>query len=80
MSFRPSAWLRSTMTGSEVDEATDEAERSPMPEGPDALTGILAEPASEAPLWFREGRTKAVAEHERPEGWGTYDASKGGGR
>ena len=64
----------------EVDAATDEAERSPAPEGTDALTGILADPAAEAPLWYREGRAKAVEEHERPEGWGTYDAAKGGGR
>jgi TPP-dependent pyruvate/acetoin dehydrogenase alpha subunit len=64
----------------EVDEATDEAERAPMPEGTDALVGILADPPAEAPLWFREGRTKAVEAHERPEGWGTYDATKGEGR
>ncbi len=64
----------------EVVAATDEAERSPAPEGTDALTGILAEPPAEVPLWYREGRAKAVEEHERPEGWGTYDAAKGGER
>ena len=64
----------------EVDAATDEAERSPAPEGTDALTGVLAEPAAEVPLWFREGRARAVEEHERAEGWGTYDVAKGGGR
>ena len=65
---------------SEVDAATDEAERSPMPEGPDALVGILADPPAEQPLWFREGKAQAVERHERPEGWGTYDAAKGGER
>jgi TPP-dependent pyruvate/acetoin dehydrogenase alpha subunit len=65
---------------SEVDAATDEAEQSPMPEGPDALVGILADPPAEAPLWFRQGRTKAVERHERAEGWGTFDAAKGEGR
>ena len=60
----------------EVDAATDEAERSPMPEGPDALVGILADPPAEAPLWYREGRAKAVEEHERAQGWGTFDVAK----
>jgi len=26
------------------------------------------------PLWFREGQGIVVDAHERPEGWGTYDA------
>lgn len=55
----------------EVDAATDEAERSPMPEGPDALVGIYADPPVTAAEWYREGVTKAVERHERPASWGT---------
>ena len=58
----------------EIDEATDVAERSPMPEPTDALVGIYDDPAVTAPLWFREGVKSAVDKHERPAGWGTYDA------
>ncbi len=55
----------------QVDEATEVAERSPMPEGPDALVGVYADPpVTEAP-WYRAGVTKAVERHERPAGWGT---------
>ena len=57
----------------EVDEATDIAERSGFPEALDALTGIYADPPSERPLWFREGGGSVVDEHERAQGWGTYD-------
>src|SRR5688500_17884435 len=60
----------------EVDEATDVAERSPLPEPLDALVGVYADPPAERPLWFREGVKSAVATHERPEGWGTFQVSK----
>jgi pyruvate dehydrogenase E1 component alpha subunit/2-oxoisovalerate dehydrogenase E1 component alpha subunit len=58
----------------EVDEATDIAEGSGTPDALDALRGIYAEPAAERPLWFREGKGAVVDAHERPEGWGTFDA------
>ncbi|MDX2184172.1 MAG: thiamine pyrophosphate-dependent dehydrogenase E1 component subunit alpha [Gemmatimonadaceae bacterium] len=54
-----------------VDAATDEAERSPMPEGPDALVGVYADPPVMPAEWYREGVTKAVDRHERPASWGT---------
>ena len=57
----------------EIDEATDIAERSPMPEPTDALAGIHADPPVTEPLWFRSGVRSAVEQHERPAGWGTYD-------
>ena len=59
---------------SEIDEATDAAERSGVPEALDALVGVYADPPAERPLWFREGQGGVVDVHERPEGWGTYDA------
>jgi hypothetical protein len=43
-----------------------------MPDAEDALTGIYAEPARLAPLWFREPGA-VVREHERAQGWGTFD-------
>ena len=58
----------------EIDEATDVAEQSPMPEPTDALVGIYDDPPVTEPLWFREGVKSAVEKHERPAGWGTYDA------
>ena len=58
----------------EVDEATDIAEESGVPEALDALRGIYADPPAERPLWFREGKSTVVDAHERPEGWGTFDA------
>jgi len=58
----------------EIDEATDVAEQSPMPEPTDALVGIYDDPPVTPPLWFREGVKSAVEKHERPAGWGTYDA------
>jgi pyruvate dehydrogenase E1 component alpha subunit/2-oxoisovalerate dehydrogenase E1 component alpha subunit len=58
----------------EIDEATDLAERSGVPEPLDALVGIYAQPPAERPLWFREGKRSAVETNERPEGWGTFDA------
>ena len=57
----------------EIDEATDEAERSPMPEPTDALVGVYADPAVIEPLWFREGVRAAVERNERPASWGTHD-------
>ena len=59
---------------SEIDEATDVAERSGAPDALDALVGVYAAPPAERPLWFREGQGGVVGEHERPEGWGTYDS------
>jgi TPP-dependent pyruvate/acetoin dehydrogenase alpha subunit len=56
----------------EVDDATEAAERSPAPDPLDALVGVYADPPVVAPLWFREAKRSAVAEHERPEGWGTF--------
>jgi TPP-dependent pyruvate/acetoin dehydrogenase alpha subunit len=61
--------------GAEVDQATDQAEKSPAPAPLDALEGIYAEPSRDRPLWYREKGT-VVESHERPEGWGTYSASK----
>jgi pyruvate dehydrogenase E1 component alpha subunit/2-oxoisovalerate dehydrogenase E1 component alpha subunit len=58
----------------EIDEATDVAERSGVPDALDALVGVYAEPPAERPLWFREGQRGVVDVHERPDGWGTYDA------
>jgi pyruvate dehydrogenase E1 component alpha subunit/2-oxoisovalerate dehydrogenase E1 component alpha subunit len=58
----------------EIDEATEIAERSGVPESLDALVGVYADPPAEQPLWFRAGKREAVDAHERPEGWGTYDA------
>jgi TPP-dependent pyruvate/acetoin dehydrogenase alpha subunit len=57
----------------EIDNATDEAEASPMPDPTDALVGIYAEPPALAPLWFREGIKSAVEVNERPASWGTHD-------
>jgi pyruvate dehydrogenase E1 component alpha subunit/2-oxoisovalerate dehydrogenase E1 component alpha subunit len=56
----------------EVDDATDVAERSGVPEALDALAGIYADPPVESPLWFRDGVTSAVDQHERAEGWGVF--------
>jgi pyruvate dehydrogenase E1 component alpha subunit/2-oxoisovalerate dehydrogenase E1 component alpha subunit len=57
----------------EVDEATELAEQSGVPEALDALVGIYADPPKAPPLWFREGAGSVVDEHERAQGWGTYD-------
>ena len=59
----------------EVDEATEIAERSGVPEPLDALSGIYADPPAERPLWFREGVRAAVDTNERAEGWGTFAAT-----
>jgi len=58
----------------EVDEATDVAERSGPPTALDGLVGVYANPPAEKPLWYREGQDSAVTAHERPEGWGTFNA------
>ncbi len=57
----------------EIDDATDEAELSPMPDALDALVGIYGEPPTLAPHWYREGIRTAVEQHERPASWGTHD-------
>jgi TPP-dependent pyruvate/acetoin dehydrogenase alpha subunit len=57
----------------EIDEATDEAERSPAPEPGDALRGVYADPSEIPALWYREGLRSAVEQHERPSSWGTHD-------
>ena len=57
----------------EIDAATDEAERSPMPDPLDALVGVYADPPTADPLWFRQGVRSAVDIHERPASWGTHD-------
>ncbi len=58
----------------EVDAATEEAERSPLPEPRDCLPGVYADPPAAPVLWYREGIRSAVEQHERAEGWGTYNA------
>ena len=57
----------------EVDAATEEAERSPMPEARDCLVGVYADPPTMPVLWYREGIRSAVDRNERAAGWGTYD-------
>jgi len=57
----------------EIDEATDIADASGVPEPLDALVGVYAEPPTAEPLWFREGRRAAVDVNERAAGWGTFD-------
>jgi TPP-dependent pyruvate/acetoin dehydrogenase alpha subunit len=57
----------------EIDAATDEADRSPMPDALDALVGIYHDPATVEPHWYRKGVRAAVEEHERPASWGTHD-------
>jgi pyruvate dehydrogenase E1 component alpha subunit/2-oxoisovalerate dehydrogenase E1 component alpha subunit len=58
----------------EIDEATDVAEQSGVPEPLDALEGVYADPPRETPLWFREGRRAVVEKSERPSSWGTFDS------
>jgi TPP-dependent pyruvate/acetoin dehydrogenase alpha subunit len=58
----------------EIDEATDIAEKSGVPEPLDALIGVYADPPAEQPLWFREGKRAVVEKSERPSSWGTFDA------
>ena len=61
----------------EVDQATEEAERSPAPGPLDALEGVYADPPRERPLWFRADGA-ALTTHERADGWGTFDANTKG--
>lgn len=61
----------------EIDEATDEAERSGPPQPLDALVGVYADPPVEQPLWFRRDADSDAYGTERPEGWGTWNASEG---
>lgn len=63
-----------------VDEATDVAEASPLPEPLDGLVGVYADPPSAPPLWFREGARAAVDQNERAEGWGTWNGASGSAR
>ncbi len=63
-----------------LDIATAQAEQSPMPEAMDCLIGVYADPPVVEPLWFRQGVGSAVDSHERPEGWGTWDAAKDAGK
>jgi pyruvate dehydrogenase E1 component alpha subunit/2-oxoisovalerate dehydrogenase E1 component alpha subunit len=56
-----------------VDDSTDEAEKSGLPEALDALNGIYADPPAEQPLWFRDGSGSVVDKHERPAGWGVFE-------
>ena len=57
----------------EIDQATDTAEQSPLPEPGEALLGVYAEPPGAGTLWFRQGIRSAVDVNERAAGWGTYD-------
>lgn len=59
----------------EVDNATDEAEASAFPDPLDALEGVYADPPRGKPLWFRQ-EGAVVKTHERPEGWGTFEANR----
>jgi pyruvate dehydrogenase E1 component alpha subunit/2-oxoisovalerate dehydrogenase E1 component alpha subunit len=63
----------------EIDEATDRADASGVPEPHDALVGVYADPPEVEPLWFREGKRAAVEVNERAAGWGTFDAPAKGG-
>ena len=63
----------------EIDEATDIADASGVPEPLDALVGVYADPPAAEPLWFRAGRRAAVEVNERASGWGTFDAPARGG-
>ena len=59
----------------EIDEATDEAEASPMPEPLDALVGVYADPPRRAAALVPRGQCgRRSTSHERADGWGTYDA------
>ena len=57
----------------EIDESTDVAEQSPMPEPLEALRGVYGDVEMIPPVWYREEVKSAVTEHERAEGWGTYN-------
>jgi pyruvate dehydrogenase E1 component alpha subunit/2-oxoisovalerate dehydrogenase E1 component alpha subunit len=57
----------------EIEHATARAEASLAPNASDALAGVYADPPQMPVLWYRQGLGSAVDEHERPEGWGTFD-------
>ena len=57
----------------EIDESTDVAEQSPMPEPLEALRGVYGDVEMIPPLWYRGEVKNDVTEYERAEGWGTYD-------
>ena len=61
----------------EIDQATEVADQSGVPEPLDALVGVYADPPRERPLWFRAGTRVVVDVNERPEGWGTFSAPAG---
>jgi pyruvate dehydrogenase E1 component alpha subunit/2-oxoisovalerate dehydrogenase E1 component alpha subunit len=63
----------------EIDEATDIADASGVPDPLDALNGVYADPPVAEVLWFREGKRAAVDVNERAAGWGTFDAPARGG-
>ena len=56
----------------EIDKATDDAEKSSVPEALDALEGIYADPPRAKPHWYRE-RGAVVNKHERVAGWGVFE-------
>jgi pyruvate dehydrogenase E1 component alpha subunit/2-oxoisovalerate dehydrogenase E1 component alpha subunit len=56
----------------EIDEATDIADASPLPQALDALRGVYADRASEPPLWFRRDSDAGAYGAERADGWGTW--------
>lgn len=63
----------------EIDDATDLAELSPMPDPEEALRGVYGDAEAVAPLWFRTAAdaatsvTTPVTTSERVSSWGTYD-------
>jgi TPP-dependent pyruvate/acetoin dehydrogenase alpha subunit len=57
----------------EIERATELAEKSPAPDAADALAGVYADPPAMPVLWYRQGLRRAVDQHERAEGWGTFD-------
>ena len=63
----------------EINDATDEAEKSGVPQALDALEGVYADPPREQPLWFRRDASTDAYGTERPESWGTWDVAKSGG-
>jgi TPP-dependent pyruvate/acetoin dehydrogenase alpha subunit len=62
----------------EINDATDLADASPLPQPVDALVGVYVNPPAAEPLWFREGRAAAIHDAERPGGWGTFEAPSHG--
>ena len=64
----------------EIDEATDVAEQSGVPEALDALVGVYADPPAERPLWFREGKAAVVDVARAPRGLGHVRRAREGCR